>query len=237
MLLAATPVERSAKWMAAFPTEQLKYDSAVGLSQLLKLTDSPDLRAAHAHARSVADRDSDHPHRRFFDSAAKVPKSAVTSWAVTDPKINLNRVVDEALWCDVHGLRPATVTYAGGAMRDGGGYRSTHALWALVIARERGCLDVKAFDKASAAVRAELRKTQPAEPGPGTMDVDLYSERLLFLLLAGEHDAVLEGWAKKLAARQNDDGSWGSAGERPYEQFHATMVATWALVVSSSYRR
>lgn len=234
LVLAATPLERSAQWMAAFPVEELKFDAAVGLSQLLQLTDSPALRSAFARARSVSDRDADHPHRRFWDAGARTTKAAVSSWSPSDPKVNMNRVLDEALWCDVHGLRPDTVKYASGAMRDGGGYRSTHALWALVIARDRGCLDAKAYEQASAAVRAELRKTQPAEPGRSTADVDLYGERLLFLLVAGERDATLEGWMKKLLERQNADGSFGPPGERRYQQYHATLVAAWALALLQS---
>lgn len=233
LLLAATELERSAKWMAEFPPEQLRHDAAVGLSQVVKLTDSVQLRTAYARARAVAEKDTDHPNRRFFDAEADggITKAGVQSWSADDAKVNFNRPIGEALWCDVHGLRPQTVTFASGKMRDGGGYASTHALWALVIARDRGCLDAKAFEKATAALRAELRKAQPPEPGPGTLDVDLYAERLLFLLLAGERDATLEGWAKKLSARQNADGSWGSPGPRAYEQFHATMVATWALAL------
>ncbi|MBL8957012.1 MAG: hypothetical protein JNK82_39935 [Myxococcaceae bacterium] len=80
-------------------------------------------------------------------------------------------------------------------------------------------------------MRVELKKAQPVDIGPASLDVDLYAERLLFLLLAGERDTTLSQWAKKLIARQNADGSWGAPGERPYEQFHATMVAAWALAV------
>src|SRR5215213_1021697 len=111
--------------MVAFPTAELRFDAAIGLTEILKLTDGPALREAYAHARSVADRDDDHPQRRFWDLDAGTPKSAVTSWSATEKQLNLNRMTDEALWCDVHGLRPQSLKYASGAMRDGGGYRST----------------------------------------------------------------------------------------------------------------
>jgi hypothetical protein len=236
LLLTASPVERAAKWMAAFPVEELRYDAAVGLSQVLKVVDSPELRDAYARARTLADRDTDHPQRRFLEpDAGVVAKRAVHSWSATDAKVNLNRPIDEALWCDVHGLRAQSLAYASGPMRDAGGYRSTHALWALVIARDRRCLDEKAFTKTSAAVRAELRRTQPPEPGPSTSELDLYGERLLFLLLAGERDAMLTAWGEKLAKRQNADGSFGSPGERRYEQYHATLVATWALALLDAH--
>lgn len=231
LLLAASPLDRAAEWLAKFPTEQLKFDAAIGTDELARLYPTPTTRRAFERARARADRDVDHPHRRLWAADAGTTKDAVASWSTTDPKINVNRLIDEALWCDVHGLRAETVAYASDAMRDGGGYRSTHALWGLVIARDRKCLDAKTFEKASSAVRAELRKTQPADIGPTTADIDLYAERLLMLLLAGERDKALETWAKKLVARQNTDGSWGSAGDRPYLQFHATMIAAWALAV------
>jgi hypothetical protein len=232
LLLCATPLERSAEWMAKFPVDELGFDAAVGLSQVLKLSDSPALRAAFERARSVADRDADHPQRRFWDAGVQVTKAAVATWDVSDIHVNLNRPLDEALWCDVHGLRPVALRFIAGSMRDGGGYRSTHALWALVVARDRGCLDADSFARASAQVRAELRRAQPGEPGPKTADLDLYGERLLFLRLAGERDAELDGWAAKLLNRQNTDGSWGATADRPYAQYHATLVATWALALT-----
>jgi hypothetical protein len=231
MLLAATPIERSAEWLAKFPVDALRFDAAIGLSQVTKLSDAPALRTAFERARELADRDGDHPHRRFWDSGMTVARSAVAGWEPKGAQVNPNRPLSEALWCDVHGLRPETVQYVGGPMRDGGGYRSTHALWALVIARDRGCLDAKAFEQASAPVRAELRRAQPAEPGEKTLDLDLYAERLLFLLLAGERDATLEAWAQKLGRRQNADGSWGAPNEAGYPRYHATLVATWALAL------
>ncbi|MBL8953081.1 MAG: hypothetical protein JNK82_20050, partial [Myxococcaceae bacterium] len=191
LVVAAAPADRAAEWLAKFPTEQLKFDAAVGTGELARLRPSPASKLAYERARGVADKDTDHPQRRFWLTDYSVAKSAVTKWQPTDPKVNLNRPIDEALWCDVHGLRPETVTYASGPMRDGGGYRSTHALWALIIARDRKCLEPKAFEKATADVRVELKKAQPVDIGPASLDVDLYAERLLFLLLAGERDTTL----------------------------------------------
>ena len=230
-LLSASPVDRAAAWMAKFPTEELRFDAAIVLSEVLKLSDSAALREEYARARRVADEDDDNPSRHFFDPDAGVKKETLTRWKATDPKVNTNRPVDEALWCDVHGLRPQTLAYASGPMRDGGGYRSTHALWVLVLARERGCLDVKAFEKASGPVRAELREAQPEEPDTKPLDIDLYAERLLMLLLAGERDATLERWGQRLTRRQNDDGSFGPRSAVRYEQYHATMMSAWALAL------
>ncbi|MBK7857540.1 MAG: hypothetical protein IPJ65_02720 [Archangiaceae bacterium] len=232
---AASPTQKAAQWLAAFPAAQLRFDAAIGLSQLVKLDPAPPLRSALEKARAVADADADNPHRRFWDEKQQVEKRDVAAWSPSDGKVNVNRAIDEALWCDVHGLRAQSLAYLSGPMRDGGGYRSTHALWALALARERGCLDAAAFEKASAEVRAELRRAQPASPGPTTPELDLFGERLLFLLLAGERDATLDGWAKALAARQNPDGSWGQGPG--YPQYHATLVATWALALARARDR
>src|SRR5437879_1119772 len=137
LVLSSAPTERAAEWLAAFPAEGLRFDAAVGLSQLVKLRpDDLALRQAFERSRAVAERDADHPQLRFWKSEVRVAKSAVTGWSGSDSKVNVNRAVNEALWCDVHGLRPETVKYITGPMRDSGGYRSTHALWALIIARD-----------------------------------------------------------------------------------------------------
>ena len=207
--------------MSQFPAEQLRFDAAVGLTHLARLHDSPSVRKALARARAVADRDADHPQRRFWNP------SAGTAPRPLEAKMNLNRAIDEALWCDVYGLRPQMLAHINGPMRDAGGYGSTHALWALIIARDRKCLDD--FPKASAEIRAELRRAQPDAPGSSTLDVDLYAERLLMLQLAHDDHGVTV-WAEQLRSRQNADGSWGSADDvEPYHRYHATLAAAWAL--------
>jgi hypothetical protein len=221
-------VDRAAEWLATAPDEAVRYDSAVVLSQIRKLRGSPSVQRAYARALAVARRDTDNPHRRFFDQDAGVTRAQVSEWnssGVTNP----NPYVSEALWCDVYGLRPSTLEALDG-IRDDGGYHSTHVLWALDLAHERGCLDGGQFAQAGAAVRAELYRTQPDTPGPGTLDVDLFAERLIMLRLAGEHGSELDRWAAALLKRQNADGSFGGEGPS-VQRFHATMVAAWALVL------
>jgi hypothetical protein len=52
------------------------------------------------------------------------------------------------------------------------------------------------------------------------------------LELAGAPDTA--AWRDALAHAQHADGSFGTlaAGEDAYHQFHATMIAAWALVIS-----
>jgi hypothetical protein len=221
---ASSPVDKAAAWMAEQPPEAMRFDSAIVLAQIRARHPSATLERAFTRARAVADADADNPHRRLYDPDAGTTRDAVTGWSpegVTSP----NPFVGEALWCDVFGLRPATLRALEG-LHDDGGYLSTHALWALELAHQRGCLD--GFDAASAALRDELRRTQPTAPGPKTRDVDLFAERLVMLRLAGE--GGLDAWTAALRERQNADGSFGSDGTAQ-QRFHATMMATWALVL------
>ena len=55
--------------------------------------------------------------------------------------MNVNRVIAEALHCDVYGLRRETLTYVSGLMRDDGGYHTAHGVWALLEAGARGCVE------------------------------------------------------------------------------------------------
>ena len=149
-----------------------------------------------------------------------------------------NRVIAEAVHCAEHGLRAETLAYVTGPMRDGGGYQTTHAVWALVLARDQGCLDAARFAALTRPLLDELRATQPAAPEPGVVAVDLFAERLLMLVLAGARDPAFDQWAARLAESQGADGGYGVLGaDNPvYRRYHATMVATWALVAWADAR-
>jgi hypothetical protein len=226
-------IARAGAFLAAFPPEQLRYDAAVALTFVRALSDDESLRLADRRAREWADRDPDNPLRRAWDATARLPASATAEWAAPAPgsRVNVNRVLIEALYCAENGLRSSTLDYIAGPMRDRGGYQTAHGLWALVLARDRGCLDAAAFGAAAAPLIAELRAAQPAKPGPATLDVDLFGERILMLLLAGQRDPQLDQWLMALVAGQQADGGFGAAtqGEDPYYRYHATLVAVWSL--------
>lgn len=232
---AAAAIARAASWLAAFPEDELRFDAAIVLAAIRQHVDSEALRAAYARAREHADRDHDNPMRRAFDETVRVPKAVSAGWPVPapgEPRVNVNRVVVEALHCRDNGLRPETLAYITGPMRDSGGYHTTHAMWALTIARDRGCLSD--FGKRAAPLVAELREHQPAAPGNAVLAIDLFAERLLMLELAGERGADITAWRKRLIAAQAEDGGFGvpAAGEAPYFRYHATLAATWALAIS-----
>jgi hypothetical protein len=210
--------------MAQQPAGSMRFDSAVVLAQIRARHPSATVERAFERARAVADADADNPHRRLYDADAGTTREAVAGWSA-DGVTNPNPFVSEALWCDVFGLRPTTLR-ALESLHDDGGYLSTHALWALELAQERGCL--KGFDAVSAPWRDELRRTEPNVPGATTRDLDLFAERLVMLRLAGE--GGLDAWTQALRGRQNADGSFGSDGTAQ-QRFHATMMATWALVL------
>ncbi len=225
---------RAAAWLASVPEEQLRYDAAVGLAAIRRLGDSEALRQAAAAARAVADRDLDNPMRRAFDPASRVPAASARGWVVPaagERRVNVNRVVGEALHCADHGLRAETVAYATGPMRDDGGYQTTHAVWALALARDAGCLDATRFATAVRPLLDELRAAQPAAPTADVLTVDLFAERVLMLVLAGERDPAIDTWASALLAAQRPDGGFGvlAPDEDPYRRYHATMAASWAL--------
>jgi hypothetical protein len=224
---------RASTFLAAFPPEQLRFDAAIGLASIRERTDSEALQRAYRNARTVADRDADNPMRRIWDKSARHSVESVSRWQVpaAGTRVNPNRVVEEALFCPENGLRPETLAYIAGPMRDEGGYHSAHGLWALAIARDQGCLDGPTFASAATPLIAEIRKNQPDQPGPATLDVDLFGERILMLLLAGDQDPRIDRWIAALISRQQSDGGWGTEapGQDRYYRYHATLVAAWAL--------
>jgi hypothetical protein len=232
-------MQRASAWMARFPTGELRFDAAVMLSQIRTRVDGTSLRPAFESARVRADVDHDHPHRRFWDPAFRSPPKDTAAWiAPVDgaPRVNPNLVLSEALHCTENGFRPETTAYVCGAMRDHGGYHTTHGVWALVLARERGCVDADATAACLAELQAEVAGAQPETlRAERTLDVDLYGERLLMLVLSGATDPlsqrVVESSVDGLLGAQDADGSFGVRvpGEQAYHRFHATGIATWAL--------
>ena len=233
---AAHSLERAAEWMAAFPAGELRFDAAIALSAIHSHGTTAKLDEALAHARVVADADTDNPLRRAFDPAFSLPAEKTSRWEVPAkgaPRVNVNRVVAEALHCAQNGLRPETLAYLEGPMRDGGGYQTTHALWALTLARDAGCLKLDEFNRRAGPLVAELRAANPPAPGPAALDVDLFAERTLMIELAGARDDQVTRSVQALIAAQNADGSFGASAdggaEPAYFRFHATMTATWAI--------
>lgn len=231
---AEAAIDRAATWLAAFPPDHLRFDAAIGLAAIRARTDSDALRAAYTRAREVSDRDTDNPLRRGFDDTARVAPAVSTGWALPRPgerRANVNRVVAEAMHCKENGIRPETLAYIAGPMRDEGGYQTTHALWALAIARDHGCLTD--FEARARPLVAELREHQPAAPETAVSAMDLYAERLLMIELAGDHGPDLDGWRRNLLDAQAPDGGFGALApdQDPYLRYHATLVAAWALAV------
>lgn len=233
-------LRRGAHWMARFPETELRFDAAIGLTGILEHVELPELVAEQRRALASANQDHDNPMRRFWDVTHRAPAAVTSGWRVPaagEPRVNVNRVVSEALHCQENGWRAETQRYVSRGMLDDGGYHSTHALWALVIAHRAGCLTSGELERLAQPIQEELRAVQPEPFHPTrTLDVDLYAERLLMLLLSGSVEARLESWAQTLARMQNADGSWGlpTPEEPPYFQYHATMIAAWALAVSES---
>jgi hypothetical protein len=251
LLLATTPptaeapthaaLVRAGEWMAAYAANQsLNFDAVIVLSLLRRSIDTPGLTLAFERAHGRLDRDRGHPLRRLVDPEFRLPPELSRGWAVPEgaaPRINPDRVLTEALYCDENGWRRETADYVCGALRDAGGYYSAHALWAVVLARERGCFLGPDAQACTEALRRELLAAQPLFLVPwSTLDIDLFAERLVMLLLSGPLPAWARDGARQLLVQQGADGSWGVAapGEPPYLRFHATMMAAWALTLAAA---
>lgn len=222
-------------WMSRFPDGELRFDAAVMLGQIRTRVDGAALRRAAALARARSDRDVDHPHRRFYDPAFRSPREHTATWAIPAagaPRVNPNQIVSEALHCAENGWRPEATAYACGAMRDEGGYYTAHALWALLLARDGGCVEDAAIATCLRSIEEELAKAQPERFAPArSLDVDLYAERLLMLSKSGVSGPAIDASVAALLAHQDADGSFGVRvpDEPPYYRFHATAISTWAL--------
>jgi len=222
---------RAARWIVQFSDEP-RPDAAIGLSQIQRLVDNDDLRRASDAARAVSDRSPDDPQRRLWLPDFRSAAEHTSRWTIPGAagRVDSSLVISEALHCSENGWRAETTAYVCGAMRDGGGGETARGLWALTIARANGCLGDPASDCAG-ELQKELAKAQPAKlEAPAVLDIDLYAERMLMLLLSGYDNAGLHAWGRSLVALQLADGSWGTiADEEPHRRYRATVVSTWAL--------
>lgn len=236
----AAAVDRAGLWMSAFPQKALRFDAAIGLHHILQRYQTPSLKKAYNRALQQANRDDDNPMRRFWLSTFVSPSKVLQGWSAPgqgESRVNVNRVVSEALHCRRHAVRQQTLDYIVGPMRDLGGYHTTHGLWALVLARQRGCLEAKTFRKLATPLVEEIYRHQPAQgPERTTEAVDIFAERFLMVVLAGAEEPQLlrqkplGRWAEHLLGIQQEDGRWGYDGGVSYRDFHATLLASWALL-------
>jgi hypothetical protein len=218
---------RAALWMAGYEYE-VRFDAAVGLSQIRRTVTSPDFDRAWSAAVTVADRETDHPHRRFWMPEFRSPQEITSRWAAAEA--NFDQVLSEALHCRENGWRAETTAYVCGPIRDRGDYGSVRGLWALTVARENNCVDDSILPCAR-ELQAEIAKAQPRALEPRkTLDIELYAERLRTLLLSGYGQALVHDWARSLIAFQISDGAWAvGVDDDPYNRYRATSAATWAL--------
>ena len=220
-------VERAAAWQLAWEGP-LRFDSRLAAHAVREHVRTPATAAVVAKADGAVD-DPDHALMILLDPDAKLPAEAITGWAPPvegAERVNVNRVVGEAAHCAEHGLRPEALAYLCGPMRDEGGFHTTHAAWALALAKQRGCVPEACTD----SLVEELVRHQPApEKVSTTLEVDLYAERLLMVQLLGSE--APEAWVEGLLGLQAQDGSFhlGDDVQVDYLPYHATMVGSWAL--------
>jgi hypothetical protein len=220
-------LNRAAGWAEAYPHAR-HFDATLMAWSVASLSDNAAWKQLDTRLRSELN-DTDHEHIKLWTPTYQLPKEYVHRWTgPAEGRANVNRVLTEALFCNDHGWREQTTTYVCGPMRDDGGYHTTHGLWALTIAHQRGCVDQSCRD----SLVAELLSHQPSSDALiATLDLDLYAERLLTVALANHCVPTLATWADTLLQHQSSDGSWGvdAVEENPYYRYHATSVSAWAL--------
>ena len=219
---------RAAAWASSYQGDT-RFDAVMMAWAIADVSEHPGWRDLDVRLRGELT-DTDHEHTKLWMPDYQLPIEHVHRWTTpTDgSRINPNRVLTEALFCQDHGWRAQTTEYVCGAMRDDGRYHTTHGLWALVLANRRGCVDRACAD----SLVEELESHQPDDLAPATtLDVDLYAERLLTVTLAEPDKAVISAWAKTLIGAQNGDGSWGmnTPADTSYPKYHATSASAWAL--------
>lgn len=205
-------------------------DAAMAVHAIREVVDSEALSRAWERVRTTADADADHPHRRVWATMEVGPTNA---WSMpSDRRPNLNKLMSEALWCDVYPLREETLAYLHGGMLDDGGYWTTHAAWALAEARARDCIEQARFETAAALILADLLPHQPASlVDPTVPELDLFAERLLAMQWLGHQGPEVEASLQVLLEHQAADGGWGEPDpeDNPYYGYHAAFMAGWAL--------
>jgi hypothetical protein len=111
----------------------------------------------------------------------------------------------------------------------------THQLWALIHLRER----TKTDDKLNSLIN-HLTDRLKKDLAFDTAVVDIYIQKIAFVLRAGFPEKIRRRWIEKVIAGQSNDGGWDdkwfcfSSGKRPVFRSlptnqHATIQAFWLL--------
>ena len=233
-----TSLRRAIGVICAWPQDALRYDTALGLAAVarrVKLTG--ELAACTARIKSWALKDVDHPMATFIDArrAHRTNLERLAKRSIPKPgekRRDVNTIVWRAFHCDRLPFDDVAWAYATGHMRDGGGYYTTHALWALSFLRDKKCRDPGAVEAAILELRKELSEAQAKTAELSTtQDIDLFAEQLLMRLLAGAPREQLRPELTRLLKTQRDDGAFGVEGESGPWVLHATTLGAWILAI------
>jgi hypothetical protein len=228
---AAHAVSAAVRALDAWTTDEAwvdRLDALIALEGIRAVRPDPAVDALAARLRPVLDTGGD-PRRRWWDRAARWPPEVDYTWTPVPGKaVSTNFALVEALYCPDHALRPETVAWMCGTLRDDGGRSSGHAAWILDVALDQGC--VARADTCQDALRDELvaASLRPV-PLDDTVSRDLLAEQILFATLAGAPREALVPAVDRLLAVQEPDGSFGAPGDRSFPAQHATAVGAWGL--------
>ena len=229
-------IRRGVEAICKIPEQNLRHDTATGLSHVRRVIWWKDLDGCFDRIKKRAFKDHDNPLNVLIDPSYRGPISIDSILKSRLPKpgekrINVNRILSRAAHCKKNTFTDPAFAYTTGPMRDSGGFHSTHAIWALIILKERGCRTGPKLDKAILDLRKELSDAQKKGLDPKTTrNIDLYAERIMCLAMSGESPESLAPFVEKLMATQRKDGLFATPTEKQkHWLLHCTTVSVWAL--------
>jgi hypothetical protein len=110
-----------------------------------------------------------------------------------------------------------------------GGYYAAHVVLALEFMKDNGCplpANVVDISNRVAQVLAKLADDPNAI-------ADLRYEAVAFLLLSGKDDLVKPEWIDRIISEQRASGGWSKEVGGAKDDYHATLLAFWALLEHS----
>ena len=237
-------VKKAAAWIYKQADENERFDSLIMLNYICRYSDEKNLIKACRIIEEKQKEDDDNPFRRIWDPEFRSPEEYINGWAVpeiSENRVNVNRVMLELLYCSDYGIRNQTLNYIENIMLDGGGYHTTHGLWAIVLSAQNGCLSDEGFRRLADPYVEELYDIQPEKLNEISAEiVDLFAERTVMILMSVSINTEyskpeqLRHYISVIAEAQNKDGCWGSESENPDLVFHSALLCVWALQLFNS---
>ncbi len=107
-----------------------------------------------------------------------------------------------------------------------GDYYMAHVALALAFMKDNDCL----VPPIAADMKSEVEQNMvKLADNPATI-ADLRYEAIAFLYLSGRSDLVKSNWIDQIVSEQRQDGGWSEKIGGTKVDYHATLLALWALL-------